>query len=249
MLPIFISFILITLVNIAAYIWAYKKQSDHLTDISYSACFIILVAYFLLAYGDLTLSRIVLALLVILWGIRLGGFLFYRIHKMGKDARFDDFRGSKKGFLKFWLLQSISIWIIALPAIVGLMTNIDHVQWLAVLLWFFGWIIESIADYQKFVFRQKKATHEFIDTGLYKFIRHPNYLGEILIWVAIFWYVTPILSGWMWWTIVSPLWIITLLVKVSGIPLIEHSYPTKYANNTKFTHYLSQSWKLIPFIY
>ena len=123
MTAIFISFLIITLVNILAYIWAYKKQSDHLTDISYSLCFIAVTLYFLFAYGDLSNGRIVLALMVILWGIRLGGFLFYRIYKMGKDARFDAFRGRASGFLKFWLLQSLSISIIVLPVLFGLLAQ------------------------------------------------------------------------------------------------------------------------------
>jgi steroid 5-alpha reductase family enzyme len=249
MLPIIISFFIITAVNMIAYLWAYERQSDHLTDLSYSACFILVVIYFLFIYGDLTFPRITLALLVIIWGVRLGGFLFYRIHQMGKDVRFDSFRGSQKGFLKFWLLQSVSIWIIVLPVIVGLMSDIKEVHWPAVVLWTIGWLLESIADYQKFTFRSKYSEQDFIDTGLFKYIRHPNYLGEILIWAAVFLYVTPYVSGWMWLTIVSPLWIVILLVWISGIPLIEKTYPSKYANNARFDLYLSRSWKLIPFIY
>jgi len=108
MTAIFISFVIITLINMLAYAWAYRNQSDHLTDISYSFCFIATSFYFLLGYGDITPPRIVLTMMVFLWGLRLGGFLFYRICKMGKDSRFDDFRNSKSGFLKFWILQSVS---------------------------------------------------------------------------------------------------------------------------------------------
>ena len=118
MTAIFISFLLITLVNILAYIWAFRNQSDHLTDISYSACFIAVAVYFFLSYSNIEPARIILLSMVSLWAMRLGGFLFYRIYKMGRDTRFDEFRSSKSGFLKFWLLQSISIWIIALPVMI-----------------------------------------------------------------------------------------------------------------------------------
>lgn len=249
MLPIFISFLIITIVNVMAYLWAYKHQSDHLTDISYSFCFIVVACYFLFAYNDLSIPRLLLFSMVLLWGIRLGGFLFYRIHQMGKDARFDAFRSSKEGFLKFWLLQSISICIIALPIIIGLKSNLSEIVWPAVILWAFGWVIESFADYQKFSFRRQHSHFEFIDTGLYTYIRHPNYLGEILIWGSIFWFITPILSDWNWITILSPIWVTILLIKVSGIPLIENTYQTKYADNVNFQRYLDRSWRLIPWVY
>ena len=249
MSSIVISFIFIAIVNILAYLWAYKKQSDHLTDISYSLCFIVVTLYFLLVYGGLTQGRVVLALMLVLWGIRLGGFLFYRIQKMGKDARFDTFRGSAAGFLKFWILQAVSISIIILPVLFGLEAADLQIHNVAFALWLTGWIIQAAADWQKFSFRQTHSAHEFIDYGLYKYIRHPNYLGEILIWGAIFWYVTPVLAGWHWLAVVSPLWIIFLLVKVSGIPLIEETYPVKYKDNPLFQKYLKRSYRLIPFIY
>ena len=249
MMAILISFLIITLVNILAYIWAYKKQSDHLTDISYSLCFIAVTLYFLFAYGNLSAGSVVLALMVILWGIRLGGFLFYRIHKMGKDSRFDAFRGNAGGFLKFWLLQSLSISIIVLPVLFGLMATNIEVNIYALFLWCIGWILQSVADWQKFTFRSHHPSSSFISTGLYSYVRHPNYTGEILIWVAIFWYVSSVLSGWTWSAVISPIWIIFLLVAVSGIPLIEVANSKKYAGNADFQKYVSKTWRLIPFVY
>jgi steroid 5-alpha reductase family enzyme len=249
MTAILISFIIITLVNVLAYIWAYKKQSDHLTDISYSLCFIAVTIYFLLAYGDMTIGRLVLALMVILWGLRLGGFLFYRIQKMGRDARFDAFRGDSIGFLKFWLLQSISISIIVLPVLFGLLGVNIQLNIFAVILWLAGWIIQSVADWQKFIFRSNRPSDSFISSGLFTHLRHPNYIGEIMIWVSIFWYVSSILSGWQWIAVLSPIWIIVLLVKISGIPLIEEANQKKYQGNLAFQEYVGRTWRLIPYIY
>jgi len=250
MTAILVSFILITLVNVLAYIWAYKNQSDHLTDISYSACFIAVVSYFLFFEGDLSLGRIVLSLMVIVWGLRLGGFLFYRIHKMGKDIRFDAFRDSKSGFLKFWILQSISIWIIVLPTMVGLAKDLGEINIYALLLWAVGISIESVADWQKFSFRNiSQPKGAFIDHGLYKYIRHPNYLGEIIVWSSIFWYVSPHLSGLEWISIISPIWVIVLLIWISGIPLIELTNVDKYKGNHRFDAYVKRTWRLLPGIY
>lgn len=250
MTAILVSFILITLVNVLAYIWAYKNQSDHLTDISYSACFIAVVSYFLIFEGVLSLGRIVLSLMVILWGIRLGGFLFYRIHKMGKDIRFDAFRNSKSGFLKFWILQSVSIWIIVLPVMIGLSKEWNVINIYPILLWTIGILIESVADWQKFSFRNRlQSNGAFIDYGLYKYVRHPNYLGEILIWISIFWFVSPYLGGIEWFTLISPIWVIVLLVWISGIPLIELTNVHKYKDNKRFEAYFKRTWRLLPGIY
>ena len=248
MTAIFISFLLITLVNILAYIWAFRNQSDHLTDISYSACFIAVAVYFFLSYSNIEPARIILLSMVSLWAIRLGGFLFYRIYKMGRDTRFDEFRSSKSGFLKFWLLQSISIWIIALPVMTGLIANDLKIVFPAILIWALGWIIESVADWQKFIFKNSGESG-FIQTGLYSKVRHPNYLGEILVWIGIFWYVAPSFDGWMWWSIVSPLWVIILLIRVSGIPLIEKANINKYKSNPAFQNYVQRTWRLIPYFY
>lgn len=250
MMDLLISLLLITLVNISAYIWAFKNQSDHLTDISYSLCFIVLSTCFLAYYGELSMGRVVFTLMVTLWGIRLGGFLFYRIRHMGRDVRFDTFRNSKQGFLKFWILQSISIWVIALPIMVGLQQTNLEVHPTALIIWTFGMLIEAIADWQKFVFRsQAKSSSTFIKHGLYTYLRHPNYLGEILIWISIFLYVTPILTGMWWLCIISPLWIIVLLIKISGIPLIENINKTKYNDNKEYEDYVNNTWRLIPYVY
>lgn len=249
MIAIIISFIIITIVNFSAYLWAYKRQSDHLTDISYSLCFIAVTSYFLFFFQDISLARCLLAFMVIVWGVRLGGFLFYRIHQMGKDDRFDNFRGDAYGFLKFWLLQSISISIIILPVLYGLMATELVINVYALGLWTLGWTMQTVADWQKFTFRSKNPPHQYIDYGLYKYVRHPNYLGEIMIWVSIFWYVIPILSGWLWLSIISPLWIIILLVRISGIPLIEEASAKKYQNNAQYTNYVKRTWRLLPFLY
>lgn len=250
MTAIFISIIFIFIFNIAAYWWAYRFQSDHLTDITYSLTFILLTLYFLVSYQTYSIERIIFGLMVILWGTRLGGFLYYRIHQMGKDDRFDAFRGDKLGFLKFWVLQALSIWILALPIMIGLQLDDLSLSWGVVLLWSLGFVIEAIADYQKMAFRQKIENKAlFIDTGMYKYIRHPNYIGEIIIWTAIFLYIAPSISGLQWMAIISPLWIIVLLVGISGIPLIEQSNSLKYKDNKSYWQYVKRTKRLIPFIY
>lgn len=243
------TFIIIFALQMLCYYWAYKKQSDQLTDISYSATFIIITLGFLYLLGPLSFSRVALSLMVILWGIRLGSFLFYRIQKMGKDSRFDSFRSSQTGFLKFWTLQAVSIFIIILPTLYGLTNANLKINFLAMMLWLLGFFIQAMSDHQKFVFKMKTKDKDFISSGWYKYLRHPNYLGEIMMWWAIFLYVSPLLSGLYWLLMLCPLWITILIVFISGIPLIEVTYPIKYKNNPNHNAYLNRTWRLIPWIY
>lgn len=168
---------------------------------------------------------------------------------MGRDQRFDAFRGNAGGFLNFWLLQSISISIIVLPVLFGLLSLNIKVNIFAFLFWAAGWGIQSMADWQKFTFRNHHPSTSFVSTGLYKYIRHPNYTGEIIIWLSIFWYVFPVLAGWQWLSVISPVWIIILLVGISGIPLIEITNRKKYAGNFAFKEYVDRTWRLIPLVY
>jgi steroid 5-alpha reductase family enzyme len=250
MLPILLySLIIIVLINIAIYFWAYAKQSDHLTDISYSACFVGLTLFLYWKYSAQDIGATLLLGMVTLWGLRLGGFLFYRIKAIGKDKRFDDFRGSWVGFLKFFLLQGISIWVIAIPIILYLgAEESSKYSILGIVIWFFGWIIETLADQQKFSFKQKNPD-SFYQGGLFSKIRHPNYLGEILVWIGIFVFTLPIYSGWTWLALVSPVWIVILLVGISGIPLLENKAWKKYGDDPEFQKYLKNSWRLFPYIY
>lgn len=245
-----LSLLCITLVNISAYLWAYRRQSDALTDITYSFCFFVLTLFLLLLRDEVTMPHIVLSGMVFLWAIRLGGFLFYRIHVMGRDRRFDTFRDSPIGFLKFWLLQSVSIWILCWPVITGLTSNELHsIHYPALGLFLIGFFIESIADWQKFRCKQQNGENTFITSGLYSRIRHPNYLGEIMVWLSVFIYVMPALAAWQWLAILSPLWLIILLVKISGIPLIEKTNAKRHAGNPTYANYVKKTYRLIPFVY
>jgi steroid 5-alpha reductase family enzyme len=242
------SLLIITAVNITAYVWAYFKQSDHLTDLSYNACFFILILILFYISPDKGWGKILMTSMVAIWAFRLGAYLFYRINKMKKDRRFDRFRGDWMGFLKFWVLQSISIWVIALPAIVFMLTDNPSYWMPGMIVWAIGFILETIADAQKFSFKQQHPD-QFMDKGLFSIVQFPNYTGEILCWIGVFLFTLPSISGMEWLTVVSPLWIIILLLFISGIPLLEKQYEKKYGNTSSYKSYLKSTPKLVPFIY
>ena len=245
--PILLSLILCVALNLFIFLFAFKFQTDKMTDITYAATFALVAIAFWYLYGDQTNQyRLVLMGMQVIWAIRLGAYLLVRVFKKGKDHRFDQWRNSFIRFGRFWLLQGVSIWIISLPTIAGLSAEDALVNKatssilfpIGVCLWLAGFLLETIADAQKFKFRNDpKNDGQFMDEGLFSFVRFPNYLGEILVWVGVFIAVIPLLEGWNWLTIVGPIWITFLLTSLSGIPHLEKSNAKRYGEMESFQEY------------
>lgn len=231
---------------------AYKLQTDKVTDISYSATFMISVlGLFVLRSSQDIVDKIVLSI-IFLWAIRLGLYLLVRIHTMGRDNRFDHIRNSFKSFLGFWIVQGISVTIICLPVILSFNTgnkNLTTIGYIGISIALIGFLIETVADNQKYSFK-KLNPDTFIQSGLWAKIRHPNYLGEILFWIGIFLIsLSGITNNILYLGVISPLWIVFLLIKFSGIPPLEKKWAEKYKDNVLFQNYYNKSYRLIPGIY
>ncbi|KKP69755.1 hypothetical protein A2X44_04760 [candidate division CPR3 bacterium GWF2_35_18] len=236
------------------FIFAAIMKTDKLTDFSYGVSFIILVIYLLLKHPNPSLSQILIAICVIIWGIRLVSYLFIRILKIKKDTRFDGVRENFKKFLQFWILQGLSIWIIMIPTSIFISLSVESENYylninnlLGILLFTIGIIIESVADYQKYVFKNElKNKGKWIKTGLWKYSRHPNYFGEIIIWWGVFIYTINLLSGLTYLGVIGPLYITFLLIFVSGIPPLEKRYNNIYKDNLEYQRYKKTTSILIP---
>lgn len=249
MLNIF-HYLLIALgINILMFIPAFKFKTDKLTDLSYSLTFIILIILALIL-SNITTTKIILSLMVLAWGLRLGIFLFIRIRKMKKDKRFDGMRESFFRFLKFWVLQGFAVWVILIPSLFFINSKINEVIWPGLIIWALGLIIESIADFQKYAFKQdKKNKDKFIQTGIWKYSRHPNYFGEMLCWIGIYvfvfnslTYIQKIIA------LSSPLFIIILLLFVTGLPMLEKYADKKWGKQKDYQEYKRKTSILIPWI-
>lgn len=236
-------------INIVMFIPAFKFKTDKLTDLSYSLTFIILITLTLIL-SNFTLSKLILTLMIIVWGLRLGIFLFIRIRKMKKDKRFDGMRESFLRFLKFWVLQGLAVWVILIPSLFFIDSKINEIVWIGFIVWFLGLIIESIADIQKYIFKQdKKNKDKFIQTGLWRYSRHPNYFGEILCWVGIYIFVFNSLTMLQEIiALVSPLFIIILLLFVTGLPMLEKYSNKKWGKQKDYQEYKRKTSILIPWI-
>lgn len=193
----------------------------------------------------------VLTLMVLVWAIRLGTFLFSRIHKAGKDSRFDKIKHRLPRFFNFWTIQGLWVFLTGLPVWITNVTttaaavsSVDYFGWV---LWAVGFTIEVLADHQKTVFRDDPSNKEkFICTGLWSYSRHPNYLGEIVLWSGVYISSTNILSGYTHLAILSPLFVTFLLTKVSGIPILEKTADEKWGKNPTYQKYKASTGCLVP---
>ena len=245
------AFIIIFVIQLVFFAFAAYFETDKVTDLSYGLSFVAIAAILLIANKTYYLWQILLVLMVAIWGIRLAGFLFIRVLKLKKDYRFDGIRENAARFGRFWLLQAISIWLIMLPGVAALGSNtnlsLNFAMYLGLAIWTVGFIIEAIADYQKYHYKNlKDKPSEWVSTGLWQYSRHPNYFGEMLIWWGIFIFILPILNNQLWLTAISPIYITLLLLFVTGIPPLEKKYDERYTGNKDYLSYKEKTSLLIP---
>jgi steroid 5-alpha reductase family enzyme len=190
-------------------------------------------------------------LLVVVWAVRLGSYLFRRILRMKVDHRFDGMRDQPLRFARFWLLQAITVAVVMLP--VSYLLDRDQPGgfriWSAVgaAVWLTGLLVEAIADTQKQAFRAKEENRgRFVTSGLWRYSRHPNYFGEMLVWWGLFVYVVPVLHGWAFAVVIGPVFITLLLLFVSGIPPLERSADEKYGADAGYREYKRRTSILVP---
>lgn len=250
MTAILLSFVIALAVNAAFFAVAAARRTDVVTDLSYSLTFGVL-ALVLPFTGAREPVQLVASLLVLLWALRLGAYLFRRILRMKVDHRFDEMRDKPLRFARFWLLQAIAVAVIMLP-VTYLLDRSDAQGFggwavAGAALWLVGLVIETVADAQKSAFRSREENRgRFITTGLWRYSRHPNYFGEILVWWGLFVYAVPFLDGSAFAVVIGPVFITLLLLFVSGIPLLERSADEKYGDDPAYRDYKQRTSILVP---
>ncbi|XP_063808105.1 uncharacterized protein LOC135006610 [Pseudophryne corroboree] len=226
-------------------------QTEKFYDLAGSGTFILLAQLSLRWTGTKYIRQQVQTGLITVWGLRLGTFLFLRILQDGHDKRFDKVRDNPGKFLLYWTVQGIWIFVTLLPS---LMLNFqkrdkplglsDYVGWT---LWATGFLIQAIADQQKRNFKNDPDNAgKFIQSGLWAYSRHPNYLGEILQWSGLFLSASSVLSGIQYLSIISPIFVWFLLNYVSGVPLLEKQAMKRWGGDSAYMSYIQQTPVLWP---
>ena len=241
---------LVFVIQWLSFVPAYIKQTERLYDLTGSLTYILITLIALYNVGFTEIRAVVLASLVLIWALRLGRFLYKRVHQDGGDGRFDDIKPKFGSFLTAWTLQGLWILFTASAAWVGMLSvtpvamNIYDI--FGILLWLVGFLIEVVADRQKRQFRSKNGRDKFIQSGLWRYSRHPNYFGEILLWVGIMILALPAMEGWAYMSILSPIFVAWLLTQISGVPMLEARGHEKWGDDPRYQDYVSRTSCIIP---
>ncbi len=237
--------------SILGYIISLLIKNSSVADVFWGLYFVLITDYLLFSSQSLNATKLTLAFMINVWGFRLSFYVLGKMIKTKKeDSRYADFRlkwGNKfnyRSLLQNFLLQAVLAFIIALPIIFVFQSQsnvlINWAVYIGFLIWLVGFIIETLADYQKSNFhKQKRGKDEFLSSGLWRYSRHPNYFGEIVSWWAI-WLICFGLNVPVF-TMLSPLLLSVLILFVSGIPLSEK----RLKLNTKYQKYITVTSPII----
>jgi len=238
-------------INWVVFVPSNMAKTEHYFDLTGSATYVTVVAVALLLSDELDARAVIVGTMVVVWALRLGSFLFRRVRRAGRDGRFDRIKTDPLRFFMTWTLQGL--WVLltltcALAIITG--TEREAIGWVAVVgmaVWVAGFAIEVVADRQKSIFKGDPANEgRFITSGLWAWSRHPNYFGEIVLWTGIAIMALPVLSGWRWFTLISPVFVVVLLTRVSGIPMLEARAEERWGEEEEFRRYTGNTAVLIP---
>ena len=229
-----------------AFIPAYIFQTEKFYDLTGSLTYLLVIWYSLTLSSDqftnLNGANIVIVLLISLWAIRLGSFLFMRIHHDGEDKRFRSIKPSASQFFMTWTLQGLWVSLCSMCALTAISSNTGIVTnaffYIGLALFILGFAIEVMADMEKSAFKANQENKDkFITTGLWARSRHPNYFGEIVLWTGIAVMSFSSLEGLQYLTLISPIFTYLLLVYVSGVRMLEARADLKWGDNPAYQEY------------
>ena len=246
--------ILAFLIQWVAYIPAYTFQTEKFYDLTGTLTYLTVVWFTYMlsnSAAEPKIGNLILASLISIWAVRLGSFLFLRIHKAGEDKRFRTIKPSASQFFMTWTLQGFWVSICSMCALtaisseVGVIINIFF--YIGFALFLIGFSIEIIADNQKNTFRSLEENKDkFITSGLWAKSRHPNYFGEIMLWTAIALIAVPSLGGAQYLTLISPVFTYILLVHISGVRMLEDMGNKKWGHLEEYKNYKDKTPRIIP---
>ena len=238
-------------VNWLAFIPSALVQTERYYDLVGGITYISVTLLAVAVSGDLDLRAALVAAMVMFWALRLSTFLFRRISRDGKDSRFDNIKTRPLRFFMAWTIQGLWVLLTAAAALAvitgGVREPLGAVGIVGILVWSIGIIFEIVADRQKSKFKSNPDNKgKFISVGLWSWSRHPNYFGEIVLWIGMAIVAVPVLQGWQWATLISPVFVTFLLTRVSGIPMLEEKADERWGGQDDYEAYKRTTPVLIP---
>jgi len=241
-----IIFILVTLL----WIWSVIIKNVSIVDIFWGFGFVVVNTFYFLNNEHPNERQIIVLILVAIWGFRLSVYLAWRNIGKGEDFRYQEFR-RKFGVKRYWwvsyfqtfLLQGVLIMIISLPllAIHVNTAELNPLDYLAMIIWAIGFLFEAGGDYQLAQFKKNPANKgKVLNTGFWKYTRHPNYFGDAAIWVS---YALFCIASGSYWPLIGSVIMILLLLKVSGVALLEETLKT---SKPQYRNYMEKTNAFIP---
>ncbi len=232
------------------FIVALVRKDNSVVDVAWGPGFIVVAVLTFFLERGIEARHILITGLVMAWGVRLAAHIFVRNRGKGEDFRYAKWRrewGSwfmPRSFFQVFMLQGLFLLLIVSPVVVvnqSSTAGLSPLDAAGAALWLVGFLFEAVGDYQLWQFKKKAANRGKIMTGgLWKYTRHPNYFGEVAVWWGIYLIALSVPGGWA--AVVSPLTITLLLLKVSGIPMLEK----KYAGNPDFAAYSRRTSAFFP---
>ena len=256
----FLNFLVLFLViilglMIAMWLLSLWLKNSSIVDIFWGTGFVIVawMAFFLSPVGLMSRNYL-LNILVTLWGLRLSIHILIRNWGKPEDYRYRAWRNQAgtawwwRSFFKVFLMQGVILWIVAVPLIYsefyGVKTQSNFLVWLAIPVWLLGFIFEALGDYQLSAFKYNPANKgKLLDFGVWRFTCHPNYFGDSAQWWS--YYLISLAAG-GWWTIFSPIIMTTLLMRVSGVALLEKSLKKEKPGYLEYIQRTSEFFPWFP---
>ena len=238
------------LVQWLMFVHAWTNRTESLYDLTGSITYVVMIVAAVVLSANYSPQALFIAGLIIVWAGRLGPFLYRRIKSAGEDRRFRQIKQNFGLFLMTWTLQGTWVFITASCALAAITSRsagaVDAYFLAGGLMWLVGFAIEVVADRQKSAFRSAPANQDhFITTGLWAWSRHPNYFGEIILWLGIAVIAYPGLVGLQIYTLISPLFVVLLLTAISGVRMLETRGDKRWGDDPEYQAYKQRTPVLV----
>lgn len=252
MILFFEAFFLIWCIVTLLWIWSVRITNASIVDIFWGAGFVLVNMFYVFHLEKIEPRNLLVSVLVLIWGLRLTMYLAYRNIGKGEDYRYQEFRknyGEKRywwfSYFQVFLLQGVLILIISLPLFgvhySGFSAPLFWLDYLAILTWAIGFIFEAGGDYQLYRFKKnQKNKGKVLNTGFWKYTRHPNYFGDVLVWWS---YGLFSIAAGGYWQVIGAIFMTFLIIKVSGVALLEK---TLHNTKPKYKEYVEKTNSFFP---